>query len=290
MQKTKSDPILKRKVRIRLKTKTGSQGRRSIRRLGRKPVVMESTLPRATHITRPATSFWKTRGSRLVGMAGLIMIGWILYLLFELDDFYIYQANITGNQALSAAEIYAAADIHTQSVFWTQPADVEARIEALPNIKAAHVSITLPANVSIVVEERLPEVVWQTGDQIWWIDSEGTFVPPRDDAGVEAKRLLIVDTDNRPVALNDRIDPAIIRSAQLIRQQKPEIESLLYSQIFGLVFTTPEGWPVYVGKTNQIPAKLLVAESVRQDLLARQVVPLFIDVRNPLRAVYRAQE
>jgi hypothetical protein len=68
------------------------------------------------------------------------------------------------------------------------------------------------------------------------------------------------------------------------------VESLLYSHIFGLVYTTAEGWPVYVGRSNDVRAKLRVAESVRQDLLARQVTPLFIDVRNPLRAAYRQQE
>ena len=280
--------LLNRPIRVQLKRQVKPSLPRSVRRLGPKPVVLESSLPRPK-TRRPTVSFWKTRGSRLVGLIGLILVGWILYLLFELDDFYIYQANVTGNHVLSAAEIYAAADIHTQSVFWLNPRQIEARVEALPNIKDAQVSIALPANVIIAVEERLPEVIWQTGDEIWWIDSEGEFVPPRDEAEVDENRLLIIDTDNQPVESNDHIDPAVIRSAQAIRQQQPELESLLYSQVFGLVYTTPEGWPVYVGRSNNIPAKLVVAESVRQDLIARQVVPLFIDVRNPQRAVYQQQ-
>ena len=77
------------------------------------------------------------------------------------------------------------------------------------------------------------------------------------------------------------------RGAQLVNEQKPEVTDLYYTRSVGLVYLTPEGWPVYLGDQNDIALKLSTADSVRADLLARNVTPAFIDVRNPRRAVYQ---
>lgn len=263
--------------------------RRSQTRLGTKPTRLETSLPRATLSIKPAVTFWKMNGSRVVGVMVIACIAWILYLMFTLDDFYIYDAEIVGNRILNAPEIYAASGTDSQSVFWINPNEIAARIEALPNIKTAQIFLTLPANLKIAVEERQPEVVWQTGDKVWWIDIEGTFVPPRDGPENEQMRLRIIDADNRSIRANDQIDLRIIRAAQIINEYKPEVEVLTYSRQFGISYTSAEGWPIYLGQSTNIPAKLLTTDAIRADLIARQVTPLFIDVRNPLRAIYEEQ-
>jgi cell division septal protein FtsQ len=141
----------------------------------------------------------------------------------------------------------------------------------------------------ITVEERLPEVLWQTGDQIWWIDSEGVFVPPREEPSMTQGRLRIIDQDHTAAPSRKQVDVALVHSVQLIHNQLPEVETLYYSQQFGLSYRTAEGWPVYLGESHNMEAKLLVANSVRSDLLTRDVIPTFIDVRNPLRAIYEAE-
>ncbi|MFQ5577821.1 MAG: cell division protein FtsQ/DivIB [Anaerolineae bacterium] len=261
--------------------------RRSTRRLGNSTGTLNSAAPRSPLAFKPALNYWQVNQSRITGLTVLLLCIWIIYLMIDDDSFYVYRADITGNHILSAQEIYAAGQIHNQSVFWVNPKTAKANLEALPNIKTARVKITLPAKVTIEVEERRPEVVWQTGNETWWIDSEGTFVPPRPESEPDRTRLRITDIDARPVEPSDRLSPAIIRGAQLVNEHKPDITDLYYTRSVGLVYLTPEGWPVYLGNQSDMALKLSTADSVRADLLARSVTPAFIDVRNPRRVVYQ---
>jgi cell division protein FtsQ len=265
------------------------RSRRSERRLGAPPQKMESSIPWSIFAVKPAITFWQINQSRIAGLMVLLLCLWIIYLMFDRDAFYVYGAKIEGNRILNSAEIYAASQADNLSVFWINPAIVKANIEALPNIKTARVKVTLPANLFIKVEERHPEVLWQTGDSIWWIDNEGTFVPPRQRPDESQDRLRIVDGDAQPVKASDKIDLSIIRGAQIVNEHKPEVTELFYTQAYGLLYFTPEGWPVYMGENINMQAKLLAADAVRTDLLARNVVPAFIDMRNPLRVVYQEQ-
>lgn len=276
---------MKRKVTSNKKSKTS--GKRSATRLGVKRSKMEASKPKSALGIKPAIAYWKLNQSRFFGLCVLVLFVWVLYLTFSVGDFFVYSAEIRGNRILAAEEIYAASQVDSLSVFWVNPKTVKANVEALPNIKTADVSLTLPSNLRIDVVERSPEIIWKTGDAVWWIDNEGTFVPPRAEVPVDDKRLHIIDAEGRPIQANDQIDLSIVRGAQLVQQQKPDIYELLYTQQHGLIYRTPEGWPVYLGRSKNVDAKLLVADSVRYDLLAREVTPTFIDVRNPLRAVYK---
>ncbi len=277
------------KISTPFKQKKSRHPRRSERRLG-KPQVMESRTVVSAFAVRPALSFWQMNNSRIIGLLTLLLFVWVGYLLFRYDSFYVYTADIQGNHILSAEEIYAASQVHTLSVFWIDPKTAKRNVESLPNVKNAQVKVTLPANVRIEVEERQPEVVWQSGEDLWWIDNEGTFVTPKEGVEVAAGRLRIVDTDERKVRVNDTIDTAIIRGAQIVHEQKPEVEQIYHSQYYGLYYFTPEGWPVILGKASNIPVKLAVADAMIADLQTRQITPAFVDVRNPRRGVYREKD
>jgi cell division septal protein FtsQ len=213
-------------------------------------------------------------------LAGL---GWGLYILFATPRFFVYGAAIHGNTAVSSLEIYRAGGIDSQNIFWLSAADITQKIEALPNIKSAQVTLTLPARVTITVVERHPELAWQTNQALWWVDEEGTIVPPKEN--VEGM-LRIIDDDQLPVEAGVKVDPTIIRGAQSLRILAPDVSIIRYSRAKGLTVATPEGWPVYLGNGNEIKAKLVVLTALLADLKARNVAPAFIDVRNPLRPVY----
>jgi len=268
------------------KQKKARPRRRSERRLG-KTQTLESRTVVSAFAVRPALGFWQMNSSRIIGLLTLLLFVWIGYLLFRYDAFYVYTADIQGNHILGADEIYAASGVHTLSVFWIDPKTVKNNVERLPNVKSARVKVTLPANVRIEVEERQPEVVWQSGEDLWWIDNEGTFVTPKEGVEAAAGRLRIIDTDERKVRVNDTIDTAIIRGAQIVHEQKPEVEQIYHSEYYGLYYFTLDGWPVILGKASNIPTKLAVADAMISDLQIRQITPTFIDVRNPRRGVYK---
>jgi len=258
--------------------------RRSEMRLGIKSIEYKSSTTRPQLSLRPVLNYWQIYGPRLFGGLVLAFLVWITYMLFSSPEFFVYGANIQGNVAVTRREIYNVSGIDSQSVFWLSSAEISEQIMTLPNIKSATVSIFLPAEVIIQVVERRPELVWQSGDTIWWVDQEGTIVPPKEE--VEGM-LRIIDDDRQPLETGFQIDLAIIKGAQMLRVLAPDVSVIRYSRAKGLTVATPEGWPVYLGDGHEIRAKLVVLTNVLANLKERNITPAYIDVRNPLRPVYQ---
>lgn len=258
--------------------------RRSELRLGVKMVDYETTAFQPRLVLLPAVKFWQKRGPQLSAVTLFIVLSGTLYYLFTTPTFFVYEAEIRDNVAISSREIYQASKIDSQSIFWINPAEVVERITSLPNIKSASVAVFLPARVVIEVVERRPELLWQTGDTVWWVDEEGTVVPPKE--GVE-DMLRVIDEDRQPLEAGYKIDPRIVKGAQALRMLAPTLSVIVYSRSQGLTVATPEGWPVYLGDGSQIKAKLVVLTTVLGDLKERNITPAYIDMRNPLRPVYR---
>jgi cell division protein FtsQ len=260
--------------------------RRSEMRLGVKTINYEATAVQPRLTLTPVLKFWQARGAKLSGLVVLALLGWAVYTLFTDPVFFVYGAEIRGNIALSAYEIYATSDIDSQSIFWLNPAEVVERVTSLPNIKSATVSIVLPARVVIEVIERRPEILWQTGETVWWVDHEGMIVPPKGDV---TGMLRIVDDDQQPLEPGYQIDPNIVEGAQTLRMLVSEVSVIRYSRLQGLTVSTPEGWPVYLGDGREIKAKLVVLTALLADLKERNIRPTFVDVRDPLRPFYKPQ-
>jgi cell division protein FtsQ len=255
--------------------------RRSEVRLGATP-----SAPRTEAVSlTPLLALWRERRVRLSSGLLLLCLAWGLYVLFRTPAFFVYTAEIRGNTAISAREIYAASGVDSQSIFWLNPSEIGRRVAALPNIKTAAVSLALPARVTIEVVERRPEILWQTGETVWWVDEEGTVVPPKGDV---SGMMRIIDDDQRALQAGYKIDPTIIRGVQTLRILVPNLSMARYSQEQGLIVATPEGWLVYLGDGHEIKAKLTVLTALLADLRERDVRPTYIDVQDPLRPVYRA--
>lgn len=258
--------------------------RRSELRLGAQAINYETTAVRPSLTLTPLLKFWQQRGAKISGSVVLALLAWIFYNLFATPVFYVYGAEIGGNSAVSALEIYTVSGVDSQSIFWINPAEVADKITALPNIKSAQVSVALPAHVSIQVVERRPQLLWQVNDKAWWVDEEGTVVPPR--ANVE-NMLRIIDDDRTPVQVGYQIDPTIIKGAQALRILAPDVKVIRHTRALGLIVATPEGWPVYLGDGSEMRAKLIVLSRLLTDLREQNIAPTHIDLRNPLRPVYR---
>ncbi|MBN1218783.1 MAG: FtsQ-type POTRA domain-containing protein [Anaerolineae bacterium] len=261
--------------------------RRSEMRLGVKTINYEATATQPRLSIAPVLKIWQMRGTtRLIGLVTLAMLGWAAYTLFTEPRFFVNGAEIHGNIAISAHEIYSVSGIDNQSIFWINPAKVVKRITSLPNIKSATLSVTFPAKVVIELVERRPELLWQTGETIWWVDDEGMIVPPRGDV---SGMMRIIDDDLQPLEPGYQIDSTIVEGAQTLRMLVPDVSVVRYSRSQGLTVATPEGWPVYLGDGSEIRAKLVVLTALLADLEDRNLTPVFIDVRDPLRPFYRPQ-
>ena len=261
-------------------------GRRSQRRLGtQSPTWRPSSVRRIRLALTPAPGHWPGVISRLAAAAVLALAGWIMYAVFKSPNFYVYDVEVLGNATVAAEEVYAASDLEGLSISWVDPAAVARRVERLPDVRSVQVDIRLPARVIITVEERAPEIVWQTGEARWWVDGEGIAFPPHDDLLPDA--LKIIDTDAQPVTAGQALDPSVMEAAQSLRRLLPDLPVMHYSRSTGISFTTGEGWPVYVGDGQNMDAKLTILVVLRKDLLARGVTPEFIDVRFEEKPFYK---
>jgi len=258
--------------------------RRSEVRLGAQSIRYETTATRPALTFLPVLRFWQLRGAKICGVVVLAVVGWIIYSLFSTPAFFVYNAEIDGNAALSNREIYAASGVDSQSIFWIDPEQVAAQITALPNIKSAGVSVALPDRVAFEVVERRPQLLWQTGESIWWVHAEVTIVPPRTKT---EEMLKIIDDDMQPMEAGYQVDLNIIKGAQALRLLAPDVSVIRHTRAQGLIVATPEGWPVYLGDGSQMRAKLVVLSTLLPDLRAEENPPMYIDLRNPLRPVYK---
>lgn len=258
--------------------------RRSELRLGVQAISYEATATGPALPIGAILGFWGQYGARSSGVLVLAGLVWAIYTLLVTPSFYVHGAEIEGDFALSAREIYSASGIDSQHVFWLNPSEVSARIEALPNIKSVEVSLTLPSQVVIKVVERKPQLLWQVQDTVWWVDQEGTIVPPK--ANVDGM-LRIIDDDRQPVEVGYQIDPTIIRGAQALRILAPNVSVIRHTRAQGLIVATPEGWPVYLGDGSDMRAKLIVLSTLTVDLREKNIVPSYINLGNPLRPVYK---
>jgi cell division septal protein FtsQ len=256
-------------------------GRRSQRRLGTQ---YHSSARPIRFVLAPVIGPWQVYGSRLAAALLLAALGWAAYAVFTSSSFYVYGAEVQGNAVVTPEEVYAASQLDGMSVFWVNSGATAEKIEALPNVKSARVEVRLPAYVTITIEERTPELMWRTGSATWWIDAEGTVVPPRGDL---SSPLTIIDTDAQPVSVGQHLDPSIMAAARSLRRLLPELPEMQYSRATGISFTTREGWPVRLGDGQNMDAKLTILVALRKDLLAQRVTPEFIDVRFVERPFYK---
>ncbi len=101
------------------------------------------------------------------------------------------------------------------------------------------------------------------------------------------RMLRIIDDDIQPLEAGYRINETVIKGAQALRLLAPNVSVIRHTRAQGLIVSTPEGWPVYLGDGSQMRAKLLVLSALLPDLREEEDPPLYIDLRDPLRAVYK---
>jgi len=255
--------------------------RRSRSRLGRD---YEVTAPEIKLSLKPVVGFWQDQGGKALGFLLLLALGWLTYQLFAMEAFYVYEVRVVGNQLVPAEEIYGNSGLEGMSIFWINPAQVEATIVSLPNIKEVSVHCGLPNRVTIEVVERQPQVIWQQGEKRYWIDEEGTVLPAR---GELAEATVIVDLDERPVQPGDRVDPRVIAGAQKLRSLLPELTTVQYASHTGISFQSEQGWLIYLGQGEDIEQKVAIMKAMLQEIAAQGVRPQFIDLRFKGSPYYR---
>ena len=220
---------------------------------------------RATERTRRRRlTIWRLFSWRTVsGMLALGLIG-VLYLFLTADAFFVNAVAIGGEKYLTREEIFRFSDIAQQHIFWIDPANVEARLESVPNIAEASVYIGWPPDmIQIVVAEREPALIWEQNVRVW-VDVNGIVMKQREDR-TDLLRVVVENADD-PITDGERIPQSIVDGA-LYLNKRQNISVLLYDSTKGLGhFNRSSGWTVWFGTGEDMDTKLLVYNELVADI------------------------
>ncbi len=102
---------------------------------------------------------------------------------------------------------------------------LEHRLDGLPAITGATVSIALPDTIRVAVTERVALLRWQVGDHQFLVDGDGQLFDELDDATTpEATALPVVD-DRRELSagltVGSTLDPVILDAALRLGSLRP---------------------------------------------------------------------
>lgn len=128
----------------------------------------------------------------------------VLFWLLTDESFRITEASVTFEGLEHADEAAVRAQVsgieRAPNVFRVRAGDIVGDISVLPDVDAASARVTLPAGISIRLEEREPLFVWSDGEEAWMVDENGMLFGPTGFAEVEASAVTVEAGDGEAAA------------------------------------------------------------------------------------------
>ena len=244
--------------------------------------------------------------ARWISLLLLAIVTSALVLIGVDEHFYLTVIPVDGTVSIPAAEIVEASQLAGAHIFAVEPAAAAERVAEVPGVINAAVSLNWPNQVLIEVQEDSPVAVWQEGENQFWVTDNGRLIPIR----ATVPGLLLIESE-MPVAetsmtpdgeINEEdtavttepqanlafIPQDILTGAEHLRELRPNIEKLYYRGDSGLSYQDGRGWRVYFGTGADMNQKLVIYETIVDDLLARGLTPQYISVSNQEKPYYRA--
>ena len=243
-------------------------------------------------------------------LSGLIAVG-MLVLLFMMGTstaFAVEEVNLTGGIRVPSEEISQKIDLQGESIISVIPSEVENQIlEAFPDIKAAEVQVKMPTGIEIIVQERIPALLWMKNEEIvYWIDQDGFAFTVRGEAtlpirvfansepphplGWVAPELQLEESETETTEVLPLVDPAFVTTVQKLNGIKPPESPMLYDEENGLGWVDPHGWQVYFGDDDEnIDMKLLEYAKIVETILDRNLQPVLISMEFLHAPYYRLE-
>ncbi len=255
-------------------------------------------------------------GSRLIS-GGVFLLALIAVVSFaSVSTFKVSTINLKGAERLAGDAILSQIHLEGVAIIKIQPEEIEAQIsERFPSLSAVGVSVGLPANLTINVTERQPQILWQQNNRALWIDTEGIMFPIRGEAEVP---LTVFATSDPPGVISPikeakeseapaeiRFDPELmaaqsvypqtttefVRGVLLLGQYLPENTALQYDPQFGLGWQDPSGWLVYFGKDiKDIENKLAEYQAIIVEMQEKNLTPALISLEFMHAPFYRLEQ
>ncbi len=247
---------------------------------------------------------------------GLLALSIYALTLIGMDEnFYLTAIPVEGVISVPATEVVQASNLAGSHIFAADPGTAAQQImDNVPGIISAEVTLNWPNQVQITVTEDSPIAIWVEGSNQFWVTRTGRLVPARSASlgllmiqseveGVSAATAVTVtptaddQTEGEDAAVvvesaaaNMRFLPHdVLAGALQLKQLRPNIDRLYYRPSSGLSYQDGRGWRVFFGTGTDMSQKLVVYETIVEDLLAQGLTPQYVSVSNQEKPYYLAQ-
>lgn len=221
--------------------------------------------------------------SRWLSLALLSVTVYALIVIGQDTSFFLTNIPVTGNITIPASDIVFSSGLAGTHVFAANPSNAAERIGQLSGIASAKVMLQWPNKVNIEVVEDQPLAVWQEGGKSYWIVASGSLVPARR----TVPHLLLIQSEAEKRSENEIYVPTdVLEGALALKKLRPNIDQLSYHPGSGLSYQDGRGWWAYFGSGAEMAQKLVVYETIVEELLQRAETPTYISVRNHAKPYY----
>ena len=252
-------------------------------------------------------------GWRAVSLLMVLMMTASLFLVWKAPVFRINSVEAEGLQRLTVEDLNAVMGTLGKSVFAINPNFLDDSLhQAFPELSKISVRINLPANVKVVVTERVPVIAWIQDDIETWVDAEGISFPPRGNPTTTLMKveghgtppsIVTADTQNAlqgvpegvatvPTPNNPslRLSPELVSAILSLGAKMPADTLLVYDSEHGLGWNDPNGWEVFFGAEDQdMEMKLAVYQALVDRLQSEGIQPALISVEYVHAPYYRME-
>ncbi len=212
---------------------------------------------------------------------------WALVLIGQNETFYLSVIPVRGAKSITQTEIIETSGLEGSHVFAANPEEAASRIKDIPGVISATVTLRWPNKVNIEVREDTPVAIWKHGGNIFWINREGKLLPAR----TAATGLLVIESEESLRTTKDSsfVAEPIIDGALQLKELRPNIEHLFFRPETGLSYQDGRGWRGHFGTGSDMEQKLVVYETIVDELLKQGRHISYISVRNQTKPFYKAE-
>ncbi len=236
-------------------------------------------------------------GWRLFSFLLVATFGAAIYFAFTRPELRVTEAQVTGNQILTPAEVNLVMSVAGQPIFLLIPSELESRLRLnYPEVAAVQVDVSLPNLVSVHIVERKPFIRWEQGGAYTWVAEDGVAYRPRG----EMIGLISVVAESAPPVVGggtDPLSPTPFITSEMVQALKglaghvPPGAVILYDSVNGFGWNDPRGWRAYFGATAaDVELKMRVYETMVNSLTQRGIRPALINVTYPTAPYYRMNQ
>lgn len=218
-------------------------------------------------------------------------IGWYAYA----PDFRVRTVNVQGMDSLNQEELMYYGKLSGRPVFMLDPEESAKTIRTrFEMVRDAEVRVSFPAQVDVLLDERIPMVEWDFGGSRFWIDQDGNVMEnafPRADTVHIIANAYPGGKDEKDRDVPIRFSSDTLQSMLTFGKKVPEGKTLYYTYAHGYGWDSEQGWRLFFGHTDtDLDEKLQMAESITKYLLEEEIQPVLLSLEFKDAPFYRFSE